>query len=186
MTTTNEVAIAEVKKEVIQQVAEKGQILTSGTHVEITIGDLFLKLFADPYNVLIFFSLILIGIGMKRSKIVPDWAIIFSMPIFGMFLSLSLRATLGNLHPSVSIMVGACDGILAFFSHQFLKQTLESPVGPFLLNFNIGGIPIIRILVAIVDESLLAPAIERHETKIRKLEGTGDGTSMKLEPKKDE
>lgn len=85
-------------------------------------------------NILLAAFLLAMGVILKNTKY-PNWAIVFTIPLIGSLFGIGLLTKTLGMHPMmVSLMLGCIDGVCAVFSHQVLKQTLESPLGTKFAN----------------------------------------------------
>lgn len=101
----------------------------------------------DPNNLIVIF-LFAFGLVLKQSKHVPDWIITFLVPLFGSVTAWGLFDVLQQKLPAlVSVMIGFVYGVAAVFSHQCLKNLLESPYGAMVMKLPL--MPIVAGLMGV-------------------------------------
>lgn len=103
------------------------------------------SLLVDPTNLLVVF-LFAVGLVLKQSKHVPDWVIIFAVPLIGGVTGYAMfDVGLHKIAAIQSVMLGFVYGVGATFFHACLKNLLESPFGATLLK-----IPLIPVLAGLM------------------------------------
>lgn len=176
--------------DVPQTVKEVAHQLTANNSSIYQVADMFLS----PWNILVCLALIGIGITLKMSKKFPDYGILFVMLPLGIaFAELLLTFTFHIQLWSASMMIGICDGVAAFYVHQLLKQTLESPLGktlqaswPTIIGILaiISGADMNKAQTQAISKAVNDAELTKEDTQkiVQVIKGTGEGTIQLVAP----
>lgn len=171
----------DVPQTTVKEVAHQLTVNNSSIY---QVADMFLS----PWNILVVLALISVGITLKMSKKFPDYGILFVMlPLGIVFAELLLTFTFHIQLWSASMMIGICDGVVAFYVHQLVKQTLESPLGKTLqtswptivgILAIVSGADMNKATTVAISKAVAEAELTKEDTQkiVQVIKGTGDGS----------